>query len=61
VPVTLVAFALTYALVPESSRPGDARLDPPGLISSSVAIGLLVFLHHHRGAGSRLGLATTPS
>jgi EmrB/QacA subfamily drug resistance transporter len=43
VPVALLAAALTFRFVPESSNPGEARLDPPGLLLSSAAIGLLVF------------------
>jgi EmrB/QacA subfamily drug resistance transporter len=43
VPVALIAMAATFALVPESSDPGNARLDLPGLLVSSAAIGLLVY------------------
>jgi EmrB/QacA subfamily drug resistance transporter len=43
VPVALVAFVATALWVPESSDPAEARLDPPGLILSSAAIGLLVY------------------
>jgi EmrB/QacA subfamily drug resistance transporter len=43
VPVALVATVLAVRLVPESSDPGSARLDLPGLASSSAAIGLLVY------------------
>jgi EmrB/QacA subfamily drug resistance transporter len=43
VPVALVAAALTYAVVPESRQAGQSRLDLPGLVSSSAAIGLLVY------------------
>lgn len=43
VPVGLVAAALAFVLVPESSDPGAARLDPAGLITSSAGIGLLVY------------------
>ncbi len=43
VPVALVAAALAFVLVPESSDPGAARLDLPGLVTSSAAIGLLVY------------------
>ena len=43
VPVALVALAATWAWVPESSNPDEARLDPPGLVLSSAAIGLLVY------------------
>jgi EmrB/QacA subfamily drug resistance transporter len=43
VPVALAAAALTYRFVPESSSPGQARLDPAGLVLSSAAIGLLVY------------------
>jgi EmrB/QacA subfamily drug resistance transporter len=43
VPVALLALAATWAWVPESSNPGEARLDPAGLLLSSAAIGLLVY------------------
>jgi EmrB/QacA subfamily drug resistance transporter len=43
VPVALVAFAATWAWVPESSDPDEARLDIPGLVLSSAAIGLLIY------------------
>jgi EmrB/QacA subfamily drug resistance transporter len=43
VPVALVAAALAALLVPESRNPAEARLDPPGLLTSSAAIGLLVY------------------
>jgi EmrB/QacA subfamily drug resistance transporter len=43
VPVALVALAATWAWVPESSNPSEARLDLPGLILSSAAIGVLVY------------------
>jgi EmrB/QacA subfamily drug resistance transporter len=43
VPVALVALAATWVLVPESSDPAEARLDLPGLVLSSGAIGLLVY------------------
>jgi EmrB/QacA subfamily drug resistance transporter len=43
VPVAIVAAVLAFVLVPESSDPAEARLDLPGLISSSAAIGLLVY------------------
>ena len=43
VPVALLAAALAYALVPESSDPAQARLDLPGLLTSSATIGLLVY------------------
>ena len=43
VPVALVATALTLRLVPESSDPKAARLDLPGLLTSSAAISLLVY------------------
>src|SRR5437764_7724670 len=41
VPVALVAAVLAFVLVPESSDPSSARLDLPGLLTSSAAIGLL--------------------
>ena len=43
VPVALGAAFLAYVLVPESSDPDEARIDLPGLITSSSAIGLLVY------------------
>ncbi|MGN6606642.1 MAG: MFS transporter [Jatrophihabitans sp.] len=43
VPVALVAAALAFWLVPESSDPGEARLDPMGLVLSSTAIATLVY------------------
>ncbi len=43
VPVAVVALAATLRWVPESSDPGQARLDPVGLLLSSAAIGLLVY------------------
>ncbi|MER8187966.1 MFS transporter [Kitasatospora sp. NPDC094015] len=43
VPVALLAFAAARAWVPESSEPAAARLDPPGLLTSSAAIGLLIY------------------
>ena len=43
VPVALLALVATWAWVPESSDPSQARLDPPGLLLSSAAIGALVY------------------
>jgi EmrB/QacA subfamily drug resistance transporter len=43
VPAALVAAIATAAIVPESRQPGAARLDLPGLLTSSAAIGLLVY------------------
>jgi EmrB/QacA subfamily drug resistance transporter len=43
VPVAVIAAVLTYLLVPESSDPAQARIDVPGLLTSSAAIGLLVY------------------
>jgi EmrB/QacA subfamily drug resistance transporter len=43
VPVAVLALAATWAWVPESSDPAEARLDLPGLILSSAAIGVLVY------------------
>ena len=44
VPVALSRFARDAGCwVPESSDPGQARLDPAGLVLSSAAIGLLVY------------------
>jgi predicted MFS family arabinose efflux permease len=55
VPVALLAMVLGYALVPESRDPAEARLDLPGLVLSSGAIGLLVLTvieAPHRGWAS---------
>jgi EmrB/QacA subfamily drug resistance transporter len=43
VPVALIAAVLAIVLVPESRDPAVARLDLPGLITSSAGIGLLVY------------------
>jgi EmrB/QacA subfamily drug resistance transporter len=43
VPVALLALAASWAWVPESSDPSQARLDLPGLVLSSAAIGVLVY------------------
>jgi EmrB/QacA subfamily drug resistance transporter len=43
VPVALLALAATWAWVPESSNSAAARLDLPGLILSSAAVGVLVY------------------
>jgi EmrB/QacA subfamily drug resistance transporter len=43
VPVALLALVATWVWVPESSDPAEARLDLPGLILSSAAIGSLVY------------------
>ncbi|MFE2913694.1 MFS transporter [Kitasatospora indigofera] len=43
VPVALLALAATWAWVPESNDPSSARLDPPGLVASSAAVGILVY------------------
>lgn len=43
VPVALAALLATWVLVPESSAPASARLDPLGLAVSSAAIGVLVY------------------
>ena len=43
VPVALVALVAAAILVPESRDPGRARLDLPGLVVSSAAVGLLVY------------------
>ncbi|HZC73150.1 MAG TPA: MFS transporter [Jatrophihabitans sp.] len=43
VPVALLAAGLAYVLVPESSDPAAARIDLPGLATSSAAVGLLVY------------------
>src|SRR3954466_8857151 len=41
VPVALIAAALAYKVVPESSNPQEARLDGPGLALSTTTIGVL--------------------
>ncbi|MER5965249.1 MFS transporter [Streptomyces sp. NPDC002057] len=43
VPVAALAFIAAWILVPESSSPGEARIDIPGLLLSTAAIGLLVY------------------
>jgi EmrB/QacA subfamily drug resistance transporter len=43
IPVALIAIVATWRWVPESSAPDDARLDLPGLVLSSAAIGVLVY------------------
>jgi EmrB/QacA subfamily drug resistance transporter len=43
VPAAVVAAAATLVIVPESREPHAARLDLPGLLTSSTAIGLLVY------------------
>jgi EmrB/QacA subfamily drug resistance transporter len=43
VPVAVLALVATWAWVPESSDPTQARLDLPGLVLSSAAIGVLVY------------------
>jgi predicted MFS family arabinose efflux permease len=43
VPVALIAAALAYKVVPESSNPQEARLDPSGLALSTLTIGALVY------------------
>ncbi|MFE7517418.1 MFS transporter [Streptomyces sp. NPDC057540] len=43
VPVAVLALAAAWFCVPESSDPGQARLDIPGLLLSTAAIGLLVY------------------
>lgn len=43
VPVALVAAGLTWATIPESRQPDEARLDLPGLLTSSAGIALLVY------------------
>ncbi len=43
VPVAVVALVAAWAWVPESSKPAEARLDLPGLLLSSAAIGVLVY------------------
>lgn len=43
VPVALLAAVLAFVVVPESSNPGQASLDPLGLVLSSAAIATLVY------------------
>jgi EmrB/QacA subfamily drug resistance transporter len=43
VPVAVVAAALAFVFVPESRQPDESRLDLPGLVTSSAAIGILVY------------------
>ena len=43
VPVALLALVAAWLVVPESSAPSEARLDLPGLVLSSAAIGVLVY------------------
>ncbi|WP_033822095.1 MFS transporter [Kitasatospora sp. MBT63] len=43
VPVALIALAASWLWVPESRDPSNARLDPPGLLTASAAVGLLVY------------------
>ncbi len=43
VPVALLAAVLAFVVVPESSNPGQARLDPTGLVLSSAAVATLVY------------------
>jgi EmrB/QacA subfamily drug resistance transporter len=43
VPVALFAAALAAWVVPESRDPAAARIDVPGLLTSSAAIGVLVY------------------
>jgi EmrB/QacA subfamily drug resistance transporter len=43
VPVSALALLAAWRWVPESRNPEQARLDPPGLLASSAAVGLLVY------------------
>ncbi|MFE1437260.1 MFS transporter [Streptomyces sp. NPDC058739] len=43
VPAAVVALIAAWIFVPESSNPREARLDPPGLILSTAAVGILVY------------------
>ncbi|MFJ6581098.1 MFS transporter [Streptomyces sp. NPDC091368] len=43
VPVAVLALVATWLRVPESSAPDQARIDVPGLVLSTAAIGLLVY------------------
>jgi MFS family permease len=60
VPASLVAAIATVAIVPESREQGAAPLDLPGLLTSSAAIGLLVYTiieapHYGWGAPRSIG------
>ena len=60
VPAALIAAIATMLIVPESRQPGAARLDLPGLLVSSAAIGLLVYTiieAPDRGWGSAASIA----
>ena len=60
VPVALLAAVLTFVFVPESREPDQARLDGPGLVLSSSAIGVLVYTFIEapgRGWASTLSIA----
>jgi EmrB/QacA subfamily drug resistance transporter len=60
VPLAVLALAATWAWVPESSDPAEARLDLPGLVLSSAAIGTLVYTiieAPNRGWGSAPSVA----
>ena len=65
VPVALVAAALAVVTVPESRERAGARLDPAGLVTSSAAVGLLVWTlieapgHGWTSAATALGLVGT--
>ena len=57
VPVAVLTAVGVVALVPESRDPGAARLDPAGLVTSSLTVALLVYTvieAPHRGWGSAL-------
>jgi EmrB/QacA subfamily drug resistance transporter len=59
VPVAVIAAVLAFVLVPESRDPSAARLDLPGLVTSSAAIGTLVYTIIEapgRGWGSTLSI-----
>jgi EmrB/QacA subfamily drug resistance transporter len=58
VPVAVLALAGAYFLVPESSDPAQARLDPAGLALSSAGVGLLVYTIIE---APRRGWTATPS
>lgn len=60
VPVAVLALVAAWAVVPESSDPAGARLDLPGLVLSSAAVGTLVYTiieAPERGWASPLTLA----